>query len=71
MLSKMVYQLPMFFQNREDTDSCFIPWNCRGVGKTLGSNKMQYLANLMSSINAKFCCSGGRPSWRPLGQVIG
>lgn len=29
-----------------------ICWNCRGVGRTLSSNKMQYLAKLMSSTKA-------------------
>lgn len=30
-----------------------ICWNCRGLGRSLASNKMQYLANLMTSTNAK------------------
>jgi hypothetical protein len=30
-----------------------ISWNPRGVGKTLGSNKMEYLSKLISSTHAK------------------
>jgi hypothetical protein len=31
----------------------FLSWNCRGVGKNLDSNKMEYLAKLIYSTHAK------------------